>query len=113
MPATAGSIWYTVDQTATSDGSIRRRMRPPRASYTGKITCRLDRFVGAVSCPLTRFGGGYKPPPSHQQPTSFHPGPVEMPLTDLVAPNGIIPALKVNGKKQAIQELAVRAAKIT
>jgi len=36
-----------------------------------------------------------------------------MPLTDLVAPNAIIPALKVNGKKQAIQELAARAAKLT
>ena len=36
-----------------------------------------------------------------------------MPLTDLVAPNGIIPALKVNGKKQAIQELSGRAAKLT
>ena len=29
-----------------------------------------------------------------------------MPLTDLVAPNAIIPALKVNGKKQALQEIA-------
>src|SRR5437763_1738828 len=36
-----------------------------------------------------------------------------MPLTDLVTPNAIIPALKVNGKKQAIQELASRAAKLT
>jgi PTS system nitrogen regulatory IIA component len=36
-----------------------------------------------------------------------------MPLTDLVAPNAIIPVLKVNGKKQAIQELAARAAKLT
>ena len=36
-----------------------------------------------------------------------------MPLTDLVAPNGIVPALKVNGKKQAIQELSGRAAKLT
>jgi len=35
-----------------------------------------------------------------------------MPLTDLVAPNAIIPALKVNGKKQAIQELSARAAKL-
>jgi nitrogen PTS system EIIA component len=35
-----------------------------------------------------------------------------MPLTDLVAPNAIIPALKVNGKKQALQELAVRAAEL-
>ena len=34
-------------------------------------------------------------------------------LTDLVAPNAIIPALKVNGKKQAIQELAARAAELT
>ncbi|MFY9788648.1 MAG: transcriptional regulator, partial [Pseudolabrys sp.] len=29
-----------------------------------------------------------------------------MTLTDLVAPNAVIPALKVNSKKQAIQELA-------
>lgn len=36
-----------------------------------------------------------------------------MPLTDLVAPNAIIPALKVNNKKQAIQELAARAAVLT
>jgi len=33
-----------------------------------------------------------------------------MPLTDLVAPNAILPALKVNSKKQALQELAARAA---
>ncbi len=36
-----------------------------------------------------------------------------MPLTDLVAPNAIVPALKVNGKKQAIQELSARAARLT
>ena len=36
-----------------------------------------------------------------------------MPLTDLVAPNAIVPALKVNGKKQAIQELSSRAARLT
>jgi len=34
-------------------------------------------------------------------------------LTDLVAPNAVIPALKVNNKKQAIQELAARAAQLT
>jgi len=34
-------------------------------------------------------------------------------LTDLVAPNAIIPALKVNGKKQALQELATKAAELT
>ncbi|MBS0536244.1 MAG: PTS IIA-like nitrogen regulatory protein PtsN [Proteobacteria bacterium] len=36
-----------------------------------------------------------------------------MTLTDLIAPAAIIPALKVNGKKQALQELAVRAAELT
>ncbi len=36
-----------------------------------------------------------------------------MPLTDLVAPNAIIPALKVNNKKQALQGLAARAAGLT
>ena len=36
-----------------------------------------------------------------------------MPLTDLVAPQAVIPALKVNNKKQAIQELAARAAELT
>ncbi len=38
---------------------------------------------------------------------------MSMTLTDLVAPNAIIPALKVNTKKQAIQELAARAAELT
>src|ERR1700744_2062552 len=33
-----------------------------------------------------------------------------MPITDLVAPNAILPALKVNNKKQVLQELAARAA---
>src|SRR5437763_11813052 len=36
-----------------------------------------------------------------------------MPLTQLVAPNAIIPALKVNGKKQALQELAAKAAELS
>ena len=36
-----------------------------------------------------------------------------MPLTDLVAPNAVIPALKVTSKKQAIQELSAKAAKLT
>lgn len=34
-------------------------------------------------------------------------------LTDLVAPNAILPALKVNNKKQALHELATRAAALT
>jgi PTS system nitrogen regulatory IIA component len=33
-------------------------------------------------------------------------------LTDLVAPNAIIPALKVNGKKQLLQEIAAKAAEL-
>jgi PTS system nitrogen regulatory IIA component len=33
-----------------------------------------------------------------------------MPLNDLVGPNAILPALKVNSKKQVLQELAARAA---
>ena len=33
-----------------------------------------------------------------------------MPLTDLVAPNAILPALKVNNKKQVLHELAARSA---
>jgi PTS system nitrogen regulatory IIA component len=36
-----------------------------------------------------------------------------MPLADLVAPNAILPALRVNGKKQALQELAAKAAVLT
>lgn len=36
-----------------------------------------------------------------------------MMITDLVAPEAIIPALKVNGKKQALQDLAARAAELT
>jgi PTS system nitrogen regulatory IIA component len=36
-----------------------------------------------------------------------------MPLTDLVAPNAVMPALKVGGKKQALHDLAARAAELT
>ena len=36
-----------------------------------------------------------------------------MPLTDLVAPNAILPALKVNSKKQVLHELAARAAPLS
>lgn len=36
-----------------------------------------------------------------------------MPLTDLVAPNAVVPALKANNKKKAIQELAARAAQLS
>ena len=36
-----------------------------------------------------------------------------MALNDIVALNAVIPALKVNGKKQAIQEIASRAAELS
>jgi PTS system nitrogen regulatory IIA component len=36
-----------------------------------------------------------------------------VPLTDLIAPDAVIPALKVISKKQALQELATRAAALT
>ena len=36
-----------------------------------------------------------------------------MPLTELVAPNAILPALRANNKKQVIQELAAKAAELT
>jgi nitrogen PTS system EIIA component len=36
-----------------------------------------------------------------------------MSLTDLIAPNAVIPALNVTSKKQAIQELSVQAAQLT
>jgi nitrogen PTS system EIIA component len=36
-----------------------------------------------------------------------------MPLADLVAPSAIVPALRVNGKKQTLQELAAKAADLT
>jgi PTS system nitrogen regulatory IIA component len=38
---------------------------------------------------------------------------MSMTLTDLVAPNAVVPALKVNSKKKALQELAARAAALT
>lgn len=36
-----------------------------------------------------------------------------MPLTDLLTPEAVLPTLKVNGKKQALQELAAHAARLT
>jgi PTS system nitrogen regulatory IIA component len=36
-----------------------------------------------------------------------------MDLSDLISPDGVIPALKVNSKKQALQELSARAAELT
>jgi PTS system nitrogen regulatory IIA component len=36
-----------------------------------------------------------------------------MPVTDLLTPSAVVPALKVNNKKQALQELAGKAAELT
>ena len=36
-----------------------------------------------------------------------------MDLSDLITPYGVIPALKAANKKQALQELSIRAAKLT
>ena len=36
-----------------------------------------------------------------------------MPLDDLLVPGSVLPALKVSGKKQAVQELSARAASVT
>lgn len=36
-----------------------------------------------------------------------------MPLNDLISPDAVIPALRANSKKQALQELAVHAARVT
>ena len=36
-----------------------------------------------------------------------------MTLTDLVAPNAVVPTLKANNKKKVLQELAARAAELT
>ena len=36
-----------------------------------------------------------------------------MPLTDLLTPASVVPALKVNTKKQALQELAAKAAELS
>jgi nitrogen PTS system EIIA component len=46
-------------------------------------------------------------------PKKLRPQVPYMPLTDLIAPNAILPALKVNNKKQVLQELAARAAMLT
>jgi PTS system nitrogen regulatory IIA component len=59
--------------------------------------------------------GPYVPPPSRDKKIRLLPDSwmSSIPLADLVAPNAVIAALKVNGKKQALQELAARAAALT
>src|SRR6476469_7518667 len=45
------------------------------------------------------------------EPVPFGTNP--MPLTDLIGPDAILPALKVNSKKQVLQELAAKAAALS
>src|SRR5437763_17137405 len=47
----------------------------------------------------------HRRPPNLENPSML--------LTDLVAPNAIIPALRVNNKKQVLQELATKAAALS
>ena len=47
--------------------------------------------------------------PAEPVPSGTNP----MPLTDLIGPDAILPALKVNSKKQVLQELAAKAAALS
>ena len=71
--------------------------------------CRLKVADGAIDGP---DGGPYKPRPSSPM-IEIRVRTGSMPPSDLVSPNAIIPALKVNGKKQALQEIAAKAAVLT
>src|SRR3569623_964043 len=81
----------------------------------------LDALMGPpYGLPLRRTRGGYarSMPPSGFVPFNglrFLPplSDSSMTITDLVAPEAILPALKVNSKTQALQELAARSAELT
>src|SRR5580704_12938650 len=59
-----------------------------------------------------RLPGTSRPRNRRWQKASFPQVPF-MRFNDLIAPNAILPALKVNNKKQVLQELAARAATLT
>src|SRR6266404_5294967 len=90
MPGTAASTWFTAGRMAISAGST----RPGHGRGGGRSLC----------------SAAFAQQPPQVLPIS---GPGSMPLNDLVAPNAILPAFKVNSKKQAIQELAAKSAKLT
>src|SRR5436190_22064069 len=95
MPVMGASTWFIVGPMAISAGSIRPR---------SKTRTPID---GLRS-------GPYGPPPLAIAPAELPDSwKSSMPLADLVAPNAIIPALKVNGKKQTLQELAAKAAELS
>src|ERR671933_387243 len=62
----------------------------------GRQTCGTDRPGGFQTEPAARNNTGHS-----------------MDLTDLLAPDAVLGALKANGKKQALQEMAARAATLT
>ena len=89
------------------DGSPRRN-RLPRSWHRSRI--------GVEAAPIG--GGGLRLPLEVLHEACFQPDGSFTPerpmtITDLVAPEAILPALKVNSKKQALQELAARAAALT
>src|ERR1700759_2261908 len=65
----------------------------------------------SASHPLTLLDG--RPPRPISQPDGSITSERMMTITDLVAPEAILPALKVNSKKQALQELSAKAAELT
>src|SRR5262245_42591314 len=102
MLDTVASIWFTAARTAISAGSIRLPSKPTPIDG--------------------RRAPPYGPPPLRHRPRDVL-GPLaplsspefwnrSMLLTDLVAPTAIIPALRVNSKKQILQELAAKAAEL-
>src|SRR5262249_46173028 len=93
----------------------------PRASCTSAMVLlrtdlRHPRLPQPTSTIDAAKAGSYVPPPFHDK-RKIRPLPdpwmSSMPLADLVAPNAVIAALKVNGKKQLLQELAAKAAELT
>src|SRR5262245_1782019 len=86
------------------------------------VYSRADSRIGWIDPPTTEKKRPLTGPRRILMVRAFAiPGPAALPetfgkrsmlLTDLVAPNAIIPALKVNSKKQILQELAAKAAEL-
>jgi nitrogen PTS system EIIA component len=95
--------------TASQVGMMAKWAAPAEPRDCGRVFATAAPIDGPGPAP-------YGPPPDAPLlvPPAFRtPDPFCMPLTDLVAPQAVVPALKVNSKKQAIQELAARAAELT
>jgi nitrogen PTS system EIIA component len=94
-------------------GYVRCKNNRPPPSVTERRLC--NSF--GQSADIDGLAARQYRPPLPQTPCNpappFRSLGMSMTLTDLIAPNAIVPALKVNNKKQAIQELASRAAELT